>query len=722
MAKIDTPEIEVGLGGSDYVQAGVQQAVDTTPEQIKIATDAALAGFKEFKVDRAETSAKSLLEEFTGFGRKKAIMEQEDALLEEEATLADTIQSGATEGGPQFDVAVQRQAHVKRALDDLAVQRDAVEQGLLSYDEYRRRAEMMFYQQVALTPGLREEIAGAMGEFLGIDPRGQTAALMIEQRKAEAKSDADDNAKMVTQLVAEGLWDDNQTREQNFQQFGPIWRQRTARAKEIERKTKELEFADKLSTAKLKQLSSGLMQDVVAITPQAMAKLNIGPNGLKVSELTSADVINMDKQVNADWRNQIQIDANTFKRQLREWEMMSQGNFKADAHIASVDDRVALLDRILAGKLPQEQLQQQIEMLKNQNEIAVQTELTNLLSHKEVVQLAAINDALGGETLPFLIQQNRVVMELLSGVAPRKKGMPEEEWNERVQAYHVLIQKMDSVWTAPDTSHVDDSFVTVTGDTLGTILKHSPTELQDDLRRRAFKLMTSPSFMTRLKQHDPGTFNELARHAEPHIEALESNLQKKLAAQLETSGRDFGPQDLYLKKADNMWILSATDNAATPRALREGTRLSGTIDPAQKEALIAERERAIVSQTASLNTTGTLNDLIKARSLLFNVPEEEAARWVAGGTGISLKNTPAVAERTQGLGEKFKNKQEQPKVDPTAELIKELADAVPGATLSEITDFIESQRTPEEIRRDDDFQPATEGVRPRPGDADFSAN
>ncbi len=110
------------------------------------------------------------------------------------------------------------------------------------------------------------------------------------------------------------------------------------------------------------------------------------------------------------------------------------------------------------------------------------------------------------------------------------------------------------------------------------------------------------------------------------------------------------------------------------------------------------------------------NSIIRSRANVLNISEQEAARQVSADVGISTKDIQpkanATPEAKPGFGDEFKKSTQ--KVDPTAALIKELADSVPGATLDEIKEFIEAEQ-----RKNDDFQPIIDGERPKPGEAGF---
>ena len=714
MAQIKTQDISVGVGGSEFVPETPRQAVGTGPARLANLVDTGLQGFKAYKKHTAESEAKSLLEKFTGYERKAALIGEEDELIDREMELQKTMDN-AKGGTPAFALSRNEMAQVKRARDQLEKKRDAVDQGLLSYEQYRRDAETLFYQQVAMTPGLKDELAGAMSEYLGIDPRGQTAAIEMEKRKAQLKQGRDTLSTMRTSMQKLGLWDEFRTEEENFQMYSTTFKQRARAIGDLELQKKQLESVTALSNAQQKVSATEINKSLVEAQPQALASMSFFGQ-YNANTMSASDFVNLPEEDRLNWRAALQQQRDQFASVGNNFKAMLGDHFDPAPHQAAIDARFELIDGLLSGKQKEDVIAQRLKMLQDENNYSLEFEKNGILMDNTTARrLAAISDLIPGEVLAKDITASNIVAELLMG---RSQDLVESvdpaKRDNTLQAYQWTLQNMTKGWDIR--KDWDDNHVKESGQILVGVSRHLPDELDHATRQQMFRLAANTDFMSRLAQVDPRKHSILSKNLLEHQTVHNDGVRVKLERSIQTHGATATPDNFFLKKEDDIWMLVPTSAALEPVDAPElggvgfarGRR--GTLGAASKAqtANIA----SLGQVTASMNNArgAQWNSLVKARANALSISEAEAARQLSVDIGLSSKDVTPKADATPdkpGFGDDLKkDKDAKVKIDPTVAAIKELADEVPGATYQEIQAFLK------EIQQN----------RPRPGDPDFDAN
>jgi hypothetical protein len=651
MAEIQArPSQEVDISGAAHVAP--RNATDPSgataaarAEALGTAVDAGISVFQHRQKKQAEADAeivsKSLLEEFTGFGRKQELNEQLDDAFDAEEE--------------QRDISSSSLATIEKTKDTLEREKAAVDQGLLSLEEYRRRAESLFYQQVVQTPGLKTEIATVMSEYLGIDPRGQTAAIEIENRKAAAKAAAAGNTKLKGQMIGDGYWVGNKTDEWNFANLGQANLDYRQALKRMEFRQARLNFIQDRDKFEREKIANQTLQDLNTVQSSALRKM--GEFGeLNVTGMTYAQIRDMSPDSRDLWIKNIEQTAQGYKDVVTAQTFQNdQIGDRAQPLLDSIDARRDMLIGILKQDGTQELLEQQLARLNTLNDITVQSFLNSeLLTDPEAVALAAMREVWGETNLTNKVLIERVSLRLMRG--------------DTLSSYEEILK---STAKALDFGiELDEPQIQSLVKQLGTMSRHMPDEFNSEVRQQMSRLAANEEFMKIFEKNDPRAHANFTRsmvgNQKIELQSLQQDMQN-----MGVRGSQY-----FLQEEEGTWMITPTTHAVNKFV--EGATLHGLHGQVTRKGSEDDALKFYRSQVQPINSTrGLLTNMVDARALAEGVSTAEAARMVATELGLNIKDVQEVVKEDKpGFGEEFQSKKpafETPQeIDMNALSIEEL--------------------------------------------------
>jgi hypothetical protein len=671
------PNQEVDISGVSH--AASPSATDPSgataaarAQALGTAVDAGISVFQHRQKKQAEADAevvsKSLLEEFTGFGRKQELNEQLDDAFDAEEEQRDVL-GNAVPGSLERDISSSSLATIEKTKDTLEREKAAVDQGLLSLEEYRRRAESLFYQQVVQTPGLKTEIATVMTEYLGIDPRGQTAAIEIENRKAAAKAAASANTKLKGQMIGDGYWVGNKTDEWNFANLGQANLDYRQALKRMEFRQARLNFIQDRDKFEREKIANQTLQDLNTVQSSALRKM--GEFGeLNVTGMTYAQIRDMSPDSRDLWIKNIEQTAQGYKDVVTAQTFQNdQIGDRAQPLLDSIDARRDMLIGILKQDGTQELLEQQLARLNTLNDITVQSFLNSeLLTDPEAVALAAMREVWGETNLTNKVLIERVSLRLMRGQAPDLSGQTTEERADTLSSYEEILK---STAKALDFGiELDEPQIQSLVKQLGTMSRHMPDEFNSEVRQQMSRLAANEEFMKIFEKNDPRAHANFTRsmigNQKIELQSLQQDMQN-----MGVRGSQY-----FLQEEEGTWMITPTTHAVNKFV--EGATLHGLHGQVTRKGSEDDALKFYRSQVQPINSTrGLLTNMVDARALAEGVSTAEAARMVATELGLNIKDVQEVVKEDKpGFGEEFQSKKpafETPQeIDMNALSIEEL--------------------------------------------------
>lgn len=681
MAKIDVKvNDQVDASGASFVQQSTAVADTSLGDTIGVLGDTAAAAITRNRERAAEAGSKSLLEEFTGHRRLQAISEEQDALLDQEEEINAKIGKQVTSNDPAAALSEQQLASIQKTKDQLDVKKAGVEQGLLTLDEYRLQAETLFYQTVAMTPGLKDEVAAVMGDFLGIDPRGQLAKVTMEERKAALKAGRDEMKVIKSGMQKDGAWDLSLTESENLARFGPRWLEEQRALAELDKDGKQLAVDSAATDKAMEGKAEEIRRKLITAEPAVLKRMSQF-EGLNAFNLSAADLRSMDKDTLGAWAAHITAEEQTVISRINALESGTRGKLNGELHKENIASRATLLREIVSGKLSDDALQAKLNRLDLENKLQVEDVKNGiLLTYPEATRLAALTDIMSGELLAINLSQSKTIIDILNGRVPDLTTLSAEEANDKRNTQAWTLNQMSL--NADKVKDWSSSLMRQSGILASNISKHQPDELDTQTRQQLNKLTADKGWADRLEAEDPRTFRIVQQNTQRHQEVMTNNLSTKYKGIIEKSGLDLDGNDQFmLQKEDGKWSVVPTTKAVES-ALPPLTSKNVVGGGKPSESAIRLREKNIQEGLDKMflgmnGNRGMMNNLIQSRANLQGISESAAARSVAVAIGLSASDVTR-AEDLPALPAQS---------GPTAE---------------------------EEQRANDDFQPVTDGERESP--------
>ena len=626
--------IEGGAGGTDFVQQGTSVANTLAPDAIAAVAEGVKDIFVIGKKEQAATESKSLLEELTGNKRLVDIAQREQAVFGREEEVANEIaQSTDVLGNTQTTAAMEQIQGMK---DQLSREREAVVQGLLTNDEYRIRAETSFYQMVAMTPGIKTELAKVMSEHLGIDPRGQTAAVTMAARDdITAKTDTA-TKKIIGELVSSGFYDSNLTERANIVKYWDHVKGGMQAQNELKVLTDKINAQGTIDDAEKAIVAKQATTWVNKAEQRSLYNMG-GFKGQNLFDLTPEEIVNMDPETRAQWAANIQAQAVEFSGVLNSLETSTGQSF------ATNRDTVSAQQELLMGIINSDQLNDiltsNLAIGKARNDILVEAAKAEIaMSQPQAVQLAAYGKFFNiSNMLSVNVAGSTMVLRGLNGDIPNLANLTQEDKAATIDMYNESVKGVSLLYSQ-DPKSFNDADIGNAGNVATMVANQDPADLgsmQPSLQ--LFRLAAGDGFMDRLDGIDPIKADILRKGVIKHQKAVGQNYNQEISTVLENNdAENLDSLDFHIENIEGQWMVvpnSDVDAALMPS--RIGTPLPDQLEMlSRKDAqFIAQKKN---SMTVALNRTrGMISNMVESRAASTGLPLSEAAKQVAQDLGIS---------------------------------------------------------------------------------------
>ena len=690
--KVDT-NIQEDLGGSTFTKTGAgHDFVDTTlPSAIETGVGAAKEVFIDVKKDQAATASKSLLEELTGNDRLLDIAQREQAVFGEEE---DLVRAQATVG----DLANPKtQAHFNELTEmkkKLGMEREAVVQGLLTNDEYRIRAEASFYQQVALTPGIKTELAKVMAEHLGIDPRGQTAAVTMAARDDLAAQTNAAEGKMTTAMIDAGAWKDELSFQENTLLSWDSVSLQLKSSNDIKLFTESTNAGLLQTKAQQEAAAKSFRASVHDASPRAM-KLMSQVGGRDLLTFSTDDIKNWSPEDVGMWQNAIVNNANVTRKFLTDGEARTNGAYKSAADLASIDAHESLLLRVLSGASTDEAREADLKQATTVNELMLAAQVNKLqMEYPDLLRIAGFNKI--GIKTNGILEVDAVVASYLfkgwMGDVQNLANMTPEQKTNMVKAMESGAASAAASWK-DNAKNFTPQMIGDAGDVARQIANQDVDSIGNTKpSQQLFNLIGLPDFFNKVAQVSPKTAIEIQKGVIKHQKATGANYAEnteEVLSELDQNDNVSG-LDFHVGKSGEQWIILPNENLdekLVPVAV--GGHLSTTPVEEQDERTLRfiDKQRQDL-QTAMNRNPQLIHNMVASRAAVTGLPQEQAAQLVARDLGISITDKKPVKKTAPGgFAEETGAKGSSSSL---LNQMKELA-ASTGASLPEIKEFLESQ-------------------------------
>jgi hypothetical protein len=648
MAKINvTPQMDADLSGTEHVQQGTTVADTFAPQATKAIAEGALNIHKAGKISEAREMGKSLLEEFTQAEEQINLGEQQAAIFaEEEEILREHAKAPA--GSEIRERTTAQLLGLEQQKKQLEVDREAVIQGLLSNDEYRKRAEMAFYQQVALTPGIKEELAAAMGEFLGFDPRGQTAKMTMAARAAKKEGESLAKKKMVDLMVGQGAWLNGFTDDQNIEMFWDKVSGSLRAAQSAKELTTKLNTEEKLTAA-------GNTLKIADFNKKfAEAEFSI-INGM--STFGNKNIYTMDRaawlatedDVKEAWLKDNTSKYNQALAVINDADQATGGNDSFKAYKETLKNHHDLVQNILLSKQYDDVLKNNLSIAKQQNQIILEGHKHGIMvTQQDAAYLAAFNDLFNGSgLLANNIVAGQIILKGLQGIRSNLSGLDPKDLDATLKQYQAVMQSTMQRFSA-NPKQWDDTDIQDMGKVAQMIADQKTRDLDHATRAQLLSATGNADFMKRLEAANPEQAEDLRNSISQHQKAASdtySNTIKDAAQRVNLDTKDF---HIYKSEDVQGWALGVNTDAQPKLGSVGRTSVFG-VNPQSDEERAARRsgkaQEAQAQLERSLNRMGSgqlLNNLINTYVNTEGVTPDIAMKTVAADLGISLEDVEPV--------------------------------------------------------------------------------
>jgi len=635
MAKINVDtNISEGVGGADFVQQGSAVANTLAPDALAAIAEGAKDVFVIGKKEEAKQASKSLLEELTGNDRLLDIAKQEQDAFAVENDLANEIAADPSSAqGPQG----QQLEQVQGLKQKLAREREAVVQGLLTNDEFRIRAEQSFYQMVAMTPGIKSELAKVMGEHLGIDPRGQTAAVTMAARDdITAKTDTA-TKKIVGELVSSGFYDSNISEKANIMKYWPHVQKDMQAQHELKVLTDTLNGQGIIDGAERDAAAKTARSWVAQAEQRSLYSLGAF-KGQNIFDLSSNEIVNMDEETRVAWAQSIQAQGVQFSSVLNGLETSTGASFAANRD--TVQQQQELLLSIINSTQLNDQLTQNLAIGKARNDILVEAAKADIaMTQPQAVKLAAYSKFMNiSNMIGVNITGSTMVLQGLNGDIPNLENLGAEDKEATLDMY-VDSAKSTSQTYDLDPKSITDNDIGNMGN-VGTMISDQDPVALGSIKPslQLFRLASRPDFMTRLESVDPVKAQRLSQGVIKHQKAVGQNYNKEISSIIEstTGAHKLDSLDFHLEKVEDTWLVVPNTGADVKPAPVGGGDSSAAASAALSKRATAVMEQTKNELTVKLNRTrGMINNMVISRAAATGLPVAQAAKQVAQDLGIS---------------------------------------------------------------------------------------
>ncbi len=612
---------DIDVSSAQFTQRGVPDT--STGDLIKSLGGFALQAVKGKFIGDARAEGGNLLEKFTRRKELAAI----DTRIEDVGVDQQNIREGPAGAGQDPNLSKRQLSTLQEAKNQLKLNRLAVEQGKLTESAFRLRSETLYYKLLAFSPGLREELAKALGEQLGIgDPRGQEAKVELAERKALlAQKDRIQNAQ-VDQIVKLGLSKPGDTPAQLVHDFNDIASQYVMRKHIIAQSIQEEALGGIIN--KKAQIEN--LKRVAGFSLVEMANVE----GLNIAKLSIPQI----KSMSEEQKQRVRVALEGAKNQLL--DLLTKTNIE-DPELGKrfeemINRRAQFLDDILTLKGTEESTQGRLDVLNNENAIMIADSTKGILRERpEIVVLAAFQKQFPVANLFTGLTAQNALLDLLAGAGESYNG---QDPLAAARVAHASLKGNEEFYLNNKGNINADDMTSMIRTTMLSANSDAGT-LDDSIRQRLFSLVALDGFLDDMSTLDPGSVNKIINGTLKHHIALGTNWQRSFSEIIAQSPlRNFGVtgKDYHIEKSSGGWFVAINPEKVISmnkfKVLPRG-RAGGAAAQAGRTEKI---KQDIQTVSNSLNKPlGMINNLVKSKAVVRGIGEERAVDEVALQMGLS---------------------------------------------------------------------------------------
>ena len=658
MAKFEQAKIAEGQGSS-YIKQGV---VDTfSSDVIEFFGGMAAEKLTESRIKGAEEASRTLLDEYVGGSATRALDKQQAGIEEQLMNVNDDPRGEQVT--PPTTTSPQAVAALKHQRAELDKKKLAVAQGLMTEADYRIKAEQLYYQQVALSPGLKSELSAALTGILGIAPQGQLANVTMAARKAAASAQAGEDKKIMDIMKGRGEWDNDLTPQQNIDTRWDVVAEQLRVEKKLERDGKLLSNTSALDTQARAKLERSIMSEgsqyISNMLPKISSSLYVGENQINIFKMSTEEIIALGTDTQGNLASQITANSNALRQQVR--ERMNRYGFpvsKAEDQMKTIaENEKLMIDLVMTTQLNEATLGTATRV-KNIEAIREQAALDGLrLTNPQMMMLADIASVLPlTQILPAMTQFGTELTDILiksnlslDNVTPENKEAIEAKLVKNVTQ---LIDGVNAAVKLPDNRFQAATIFPIN-------LSNTATEnLGEKGRVALFKLAANKEYMTKLRTAAPEQYAKFEANMLRHQAAFNKGWHKTKLTELITSNAPKGTtlKDFHIEKGTS-GMYNIVLNTAAGKARKE--QLASTegrrtfLGGAQATETDADVGGTLRNQM-NLDIKNPIDAMVKSRVNFYN-DVDASISYIAQELGISISDvTESTTEEKVGFGDTMK--------------------------------------------------------------------
>lgn len=636
MAKVE--QIDLPLGAlNTFVQQGVPDS--TLAKGLQTFGTMALDARKGALEAEASGEAKNLLQRFQG--KEVVGLQRQQSAAEVEKGAAAALLADKESGLPTEaqETLGKHIGDIAELQENLAKRQEAVLAGIMSNSDFRLQAEKLYYQVLAKSPGLKDEIAAAMSEYISFDPRGQTAKLRMDAlndtnaadaaRAKAAQKDRDENRKMLKDA---GLWNKDWTYDQNVNTYLDWQQQETRSNKKTEFLKNVRARGEILDVAQQETLRNEHLADLKA-AGGAHSKFSTviqdkAGNVINVAMWSPSQVLAENSETKAALLQSYALKRDAAIEELEMWASetsKAQGKDSFQPYIDAINREFETITRILQGKDVSEIEEELKKVWENRNAVILATKTHEImLGHPDIQTLSALNNLID----PDLLAQATAFSlgtQVLTDILLNKAGTIPEELSEKEHDNLGLpLNKLRDTYKRG--AELSDPEVRASGNLLLSLVNAEVSDEGKSLanKHRIAETLANKKYMEHLERVSPSKYEKILKRARPVLQEMGQFTAgvvqrewKSKAEEFPEAAPTFNPKNYHLEFKGG--VIEVVPN-------------TGVVDN-------LDADRVIDAQNSFNNSSRRLmKNMVSAYMELFDTSPQQASVWVSRELGFSPKD------------------------------------------------------------------------------------
>jgi hypothetical protein len=587
----------------------------------------------------ASGEAKNLLQRFQG--KEITSLQSQQSAAEAEKGAAAALLADKESGLPTEaqETLGKHIGDIAELQENLAKRQEAVLAGIMSNSDFRLQAEKLYYQVLAKSPGLKDEIAAAMSEYISFDPRGQTAKLRMDALNdtnaadaARAKADQkerDENRKILKDAA---LWNPDWSYEKNMDVH---W----SRAQSEDRLIRQTEVMQKahakgtlLTQADQEQMltdfESGLRSGGSAQAKFSTIITDNEGNNINIASWTPSQVLATDSNTKASLLQAFELKRNKAIENFELWISKTQqakGKETLQPYIDAINRDFETVSKILQGKNLSEIEGEMRKIKENRNAIVLADETNRLLlGYTDIQTLSALNNLIDADLMAQAMAFSTGTKVITDILLNKSEQLPPDSSSEIQELVGGTLKKVKDTYKR--NVELSDPEVKASGNNLLALIN---TDLDGDTKHLNNKhliaeTLANEKYMEALERVDPKKHAKIMKRLIPTLKGVgeftagivQREWQSK-AEEFPEAAPTFNPKNYHLERSGG--VLEVVPN-------------TGVVDS-------LDADRVIDAQNSfNRNSRRLMKNMVSAYMNLEGASPKEAATWVSRQLGFSPKD------------------------------------------------------------------------------------